>query len=547
MQGLMMDMPLMLSRFIQHAAHAHGTTEIVARDIDGSLFRYDYASAHLRTRKLAQAIERIGIGRGERVGTLAWNTHRHFEMFYGVSGSGAVLHTVNPRLHREQLIYIINHCEDKCIFFDLATRELVADLAADLDTVQGYCLMCAAADMPEDLSLPNLQCYESLLDAEDGDYEWPDFDEHTASSICYTSGTTGNPKGIVYSHRAMVLTTLTFGLRENVGRSAHGDRSIGFGVAPMFHGNGWNMPYSAPAFGSKLVLPGRAYDAPSLVELFESEQVNFMCGVPTLWLILLDYLEKSGKKLPHLKTTFTSGAAPPRWMVEKLKTEYDVDLLDTWGMTECLGGSTGSIKPGHGESDLDSQIDFMTRSGRPNWSTQIRIVDDTGQPVPHDGESLGHLQTKGHSISSGYFKSEGGSPLDAQGWFNTGDVAVMDEHGYLTLRDRSKDVIKSGGEWISSVELENIAVGHPKLRQAAVISVRHEKWQERPLLVCVRVENSNVGRQEVLDYLADKVAPWWLPEDVAFVETIPMTGTGKMMKATLRAEMQEAGFDVCFR
>ncbi len=547
MQGLMMDMPLMLSRFLRHAAHAHGNTEIVARDIDGSLFRYDYTSAHLRSLKLAQTIQQLGISQGERVGTLAWNTHRHFEMFYGVSGTGAVLHTVNPRLHRAQIIYIINHCEDKWMFFDLATLELVKDIAPELNTVQGYCLMCAASDMPADLALPNLCCYETLLDAQDGDYEWPDFDERAASSICYTSGTTGNPKGVVYSHRAMVLTTLTGGLREFIARSSHGERSIGFAVSPMFHGNAWMMPYSAPAFGSKLVLPGRGYDAKSLFELLDGEQINFMCAVPTLWLILLDYLEKTGKALTHLKTVLTSGAAPPRWMVEKFKRDYDVDLLDTWGMTECLGGSTGTLKPGHGELDVDSQIEFMTRSGRPNWSTQIRIVDDAGQPVLHDGETLGYLQTKGYSISSGYFKGEGGSPLDAEGWFNTGDVAVMDEHGYLTLRDRSKDVIKSGGEWISSVELENIAVGHPELTQAAVIAITHEKWQERPLLICVRAKGSTVGKQEILDYLADKVARWWLPEEVAFVDAIALTGTGKMLKTKLRTEMQAAGFDVCFR
>jgi fatty-acyl-CoA synthase len=542
MRGLMMDMPLMLSGILEHAAEAHATTEIVAREIDGSILRYDYARAHERAKRLAQALTRLGVRPGERVGTLAWNTHRHFEMFYGVSGTGAVLHTVNPRLFREQLVYIINHCEDSWMFCDLETLPLVEDLAPDLTTVKGYCLMADAADMPGDARLPDLRCYETLLDAEDGDYDWPVFDENSASSICYTSGTTGNPKGVVYSHRSMALATFTVNGADFMGGTrGNGAFDVALALSPMFHGNAWLLPYLAPMRGMKLVLPGRAYDAESLVELLIRERVTAMTGVPTFWLILLEHLRRTGQKLPDLEVSLSSGSAPPTWMVEELQNDFGVELLNTWGMTEALAATKGSLKPGDGELPPAPRLERVMRSGRATFGIKQRIVDEQGMPLPHDGKTLGHLQVKGPWIASGYFKDEGGSPLDDEGWFYSGDVAVIDAEGYLLLKDRSKDVIKSGGEWISSVEIENLAVGHPEIALAAVVAMPHPKWQERPLLVCTRTEGSTIGKEAVLDYLSDKMARWWMPDEVLFVEEIPMTATGKIMKNRLREDLERRG------
>ena len=538
MRGLQMDIPLMVSAILQHAAEFHGSTEIVAREIDGSIFRYNYCEAHRRAKQLAQAITRLGVRLGERVGTLAWNTHRHFEMFYGVSGTGAVLHTVNPRLFREQLVYIINHCEDKWMFCDLETLPLVRNLAPDLKTVEGYVIMAAQADMPADSGLPNVRCYETLLAAEDGNYEWPEFDENTASTICYTSGTTGNPKGVVYTHRSAVLTTMIGVGADFVGGYRHGAMEVAMPMSPMFHGNAWQFPYTAPFLGWKLVLPGRSYDPASLVELLENEKATIMCGVPTFWLILLDYLKKTGKKLPHLRASLSSGSTPPRWMVETLQKEYGIELINTWGMTEALCGSKGSLKPGDGDLPEGERLEKMMKSGRGVYGIRWRIVDDEGRELPHDGKAKGHFQVRGPWIASGYFKGEGGSPLD-RGWLRTGDVAVIDPDGYVTLQDRSKDVIKSGGEWINSIEIENIAVGHPEIAQAAVIGVAHPKWQERPLLICVRRPGSHVTKEAMLVYLADKLAKWWMPDDVQFVDEIPMTGTGKIHKVRLRERFKE--------
>jgi fatty-acyl-CoA synthase len=401
--------------------------------------------------------------------------------------------------------------------------------------------MEAAAEMPRDSSLPNLLCYEALLDAEDGDYEWPSFDERAASSICYTSGTTGNPKGVVYSHRSMVLATLVLNGSDVMGASPNGALDVGLALSPMFHGNAWLLPYLAPMRGMKLVLPGRAYDPASLVELLIDEKVTLMSGVPTFWLILLEYLRKTGKKLPDLKVSVSSGSAPPAWMVEELQDEYGVELLNTWGMTEALGGAKGSLKPGHGGLERKRRHEFLMRSGRPTFPISHRIVDDQGRPLPCDGKTLGHFQVKGPFIASGYFKGEGGDPLDHEGWFHTGDVAVVDEDRYLLIKDRSKDVIKSGGEWISSVEIENLALGHPQIAQAAVIAIPHRKWQERPLLVCVRAEGGQIGREGILAYLSDKIAKWWMPDEVLFIDEIPVTATGKIMKGQLRHQLEQRG------
>ncbi len=546
MDALMMDLPLMLSAFLQHAAEAHGDAEVVSREFDGSLFHYGYADANLRAKKLALALEARGVGAGERVGTLAWNSHRHFELFYGTSGYDRVLHTINPRLHRDELVYIINHCEDAWLFCDRETLPIIEDLAPDLAGVRGYCLLGDADEMPGDTRLPDLVCYEELIGEQDGDLEWPAFDENHASSICYTSGTTGRPKGVVYSHRAMVLATLTLGLRDFLGYAENGRRDVACAIAPMFHGNAWNFPYLAPALGMNLILPGRDYSAGALLELLQGERATIACGVPTIWMLLLERLEKTCGQLPDLKVALSAGSTPPSWLIERYAESYGVDVLNTWGGTECLVGSVGSLKPGDAELPATERFDKLRRSGRAHWGARLRIVDDEGRAVPADGRTPGNLQIRGPFIARGYFRREDASPLRG-GWFDTGDVATFDPDGYFQIVDRSKDVIKSGGEWISTVDLENHALAHSDVRQAAVISVTHPRWQERPLLICVRAEGSSVTAEEIRDFLSRRVAKWWLPEDIEFVEAIPLTGTGKIQKTTLRQEMGYRGYDVIRR
>src|SRR2546422_408937 len=453
LQGLIMDMPLTISSAIQHAAEFHGGTEIVARDVDGTIHRYTYAEAHRRTKRLANALGRLGVRPGDRIGTLGWNTHRHFELFYGVSGSGAGLHPVNSRLFADQIVYIVNHAEDTWLFIDAATLALAEQLAPRLKSVKGFVLMPDGSAMPGSTTLEPLLCYEELLAAESDDYEWPQFDARTASSICYTSGTTGDPKGVVYSHRSSVLVAMLF--TEWIYRgSGNGAMETLMSLAPLFHANGWYFPYTAPMTGSKLVLPGRNYEPAMLYELLEGERVTITCGVPTMWLMLTDW---------------------------------------------------------------------MTREGR---------------PLPHDGVAIGHLRAKSPWISSGYFKGTGDA-LDAEGWLKTGDVASIDPDGYVAIVDRSKDLIKSGGEWISSIALENAACGHPEVMQAAVIAAFHPKWQERPLLIVTRRPGSQLDRATLLEFLRPSVAGWWLPDDVVFVPEMPMTATGKIHKLTLRERFRD--------
>ncbi|MCC0005202.1 MAG: long-chain fatty acid--CoA ligase [Methylobacteriaceae bacterium] len=542
MQGLMMDMPLLISGLIKYAADHHGEAEVAAREIEGDIHRYTYADAHPRMQRMALALKRLGMKQGDRVGTLAFNTHRHFEMFYAAPGMGYVLHTVNPRLFPDQLVYIINHAEDRLLFIDRATLPLVEAIAPRLETIEAFVFMSSRERMPE-VNLPKpVHCYEELLAAEDATgFEWPLFDEKTASTICYTSGTTGNPKGVVYSHRAAILQTLVCSSFEFMPGHKEGVREVMFPMAPLFHGNGWNMPFTAPFTGSKLVLPGRNYEPDKLYELIEGEGVTLSAGVPSFWLILLDWLGRNGKKFSTLRATLSSGSAPPRAMVDKLKREYGVDYIQAWGMTEALGCTMPSMRPGSDALSDQEKLDRRMVSGRACFGTELRIVDDEGKALPHDGVAVGHLRARGPWVASGYMKLNEG--VDADGWLITGDMALIDPLGHVSLTDRSKDVIKSGGEWISSIQLEDAALSHPDVLQAAVIAVTHEKWQERPLLLIVRRQGATVDGQTILDHMRPKVASWWMPDAVEFLDEFPMTGTGKVQKMALRSRFKDYRVD----
>jgi len=532
--GLMMDMPLRVTAMIDHAAAVHGKTDIVSRTIEGGIHRYTYADAHLRCRKLAQALERLGVRPGDRVGSLAWNTHHHFELFYGVSGMGAVLHTINPRLFDEQLLYIVNHAEDLYICIDGATLPIAERLAARCPSVKGWIYMTCEPALPAS-TLPNLMHYETLIAAETGDYEWPPFDERSASTICYTSGTTGNPKGVVYSHRSTTLSALVISMADMVGGYQEGAMEVAMAVAAMFHGNAWQMPYTAPMNGHRLVLPGRSYEPDKLIELIEDEGVTIASGVPTVWMMLCDAMAAQGRKFTTLRAVLMSGSKPPRTLAETLELQHGVRIAQCWGMTEALGAAKGTLRPGLASEPFERRMDYRLLQGRMSFPTEARIVDDEGRRLPHDGEAFGHFQVRGPFIASGYFKQ----PPNPDGWLHTGDIAKLHPDGYIELVDRSKDVIKSGGEWISSVELENAAMGHPAVLHAAVIAIPHPKWQERPLLVVVRKPGGEIDRAGMLDFLRDKVARWWLPDDVAFIDEMPMTATGKLHKLRLRERFKD--------
>ena len=531
--GLQMDMPLLVSTLIDHAAAHHADTEIVARSIEGDIQRTNYAEAHRRVRRLAQALARLGIAPGERVGSLAWNTQRHFEMFYGVSGLGAVLHTINPRLFAEQLVYVIDHAGDRALFVDAATLPIAEQIAPRLAGVSHYVMMAPRERMPARSPLRGLLCYDELLAAESGDFAWPEFDERSASSICYTSGTTGHPKGVVYSHRSAVLSSMLVSGMIGVG-ARNGEQQVLMPMAPMFHANAWHVPYIAPMTGARLVLPGRGYEPEKLYELIEAEGVTVTCGVPSIWIILSEWLDRTGKRFSKLRLALSSGSAPPRSLVEKLERDYGVEFLQAWGMTEVVAGSSATLEPGSAGLPASERLARRMKAGRALCGVRYRIVDAEERPLPHDGVAVGHLRVKAPWAASGYFKGEGGDALDRDGWLRTGDVASIDPHGHIALVDRSKDVIKSGGEWISSIELENVACGHPEVLQAAVIGVAHPKWQERPLLIAVRRPGSALEARTLLEFMTGKVARWWLPDDVVFVDSLPMTGTGKIHKLTLR-------------
>jgi fatty-acyl-CoA synthase len=536
MLGQMMQMPLMISSLIVHADKYHGDTEVVSRMLDGKIHRYTYSDVHKRSRQLANALDKLGVKPSDRVGTLAWNGYRHLELYFGVSGMGAVLHTINPRLFAEQIVYIIDHAEDKYVFFDLSFAPLIDGVAPLCKQVKGWVALTDRANMPE-MKTSNVLCYEDLIGAESDSFEWPRFDENTASSLCYTSGTTGHPKGVLYSHRSTVLHACAIALPDGMSLSA---REVVLPVVPMFHVNAWGLPYSCTAMGTKLVFPGNGLDGKNLVELFENEKVTMTAGVPTVWLGLLTYLKQNNLKLSTVKRTVVGGAACPPAMLRSFEEEYGVQVLHAWGMTELSPfGTACTFKARHATQGKEEQYALQSKQGRVIYGVDIKIVDGDGRELPRDGKAFGNLLVKGPWVVREYFKGEGGSPLTADGWFPTGDVATIDSDGYMQITDRSKDVIKSGGEWISSIVLENTAIAHPAVAEAAVIGVRHPKWDERPLLIVVKKQNAEVSKEEMLKFFEGKVAKWWIPDDVAFVDQLPHTATGKLLKIKLREEFKD--------
>jgi 3-(methylthio)propionyl---CoA ligase len=531
MLGQMQPHPLLISNLLVHAERHHGEQQIVSRRVEGDLHRYTYKDLAARARKVAKALAALGVKPGQTVGTLAWNGYRHMELYYGVSGSGAVLHTLNPRLHPDQVVYIADHAEDQVLCFDLTFLPLVEAVAARLKTVKHFVLMTDRAHMPASSKVPKLLCYEELLDAQDDRYDWPAFDENSASSLCYTSGTTGNPKGVLYSHRSTILHAYAGALPDALNASA---RDAILPVVPMFHVNAWGLPYAACMVGAKMVFPGAALDGKSLYELFETEGVTMSAGVPTVWQGLLAYTEAHQLKFSTMKRTVIGGSACPPAMMSLFQQKYGVQVLHAWGMTEMSPlGTVCTLKPKHLGLAAEEQMAVQAKQGRAVFGVDMKIVDPEGNELPMDGKASGELLVKGPWIVSQYFKGEGGNPL-VDGWFPTGDVSTIDADGYMQITDRSKDVIKSGGEWIGSIDIENIAMAHPAVAMAACIAAFHPKWDERPLLVVVKKPGAEVSRDELLKFFEGKIAKWWTPDDVVFSDAIPLGATGKMQKNKLR-------------
>jgi len=536
MLGLIQDRPLLISSLLDFAATYHGEVEIVSRSIEGPIHRYTYRDAQRRSKQLAQALQRLGVKPGDRIATLAWNGYRHFECYYGVSGIGAVLHTINPRLFAEQIVYIANHAEDSYIFTDLTFVPLLEQMAPELKSAKGYVILTDRKHMPG-TSLPNVICYEELIAPESGEMEWPRLDERTASSLCYTSGTTGNPKGVLYAHRSTVLHSFATCMQDVLGISS---RDTILPVVPMFHANAWGIVYGAPMCGAKLVFPGRELDGQNVYELMDQEKVTMSAGVPTVWLMLLNYMKEHDLKLPYMNRTVIGGSAAPASMIATFEKQYGVTVIHAWGMTEMSPlGTTGVMKAKMVDWPFEKQLEYKAKQGRAVFGVDLKITDDGGNELPRDGKAFGHLMVRGFWIASGYFKGEGGQVLDEGGWFDTGDVATLDPEGFMQITDRAKDVIKSGGEWISSIELENLAVGHPDVAEAAVIGVAHPKWDERPLLVIVPKQGKSPTKEEILGYLDGKIAKWWMPDDVVFAKEIPHTATGKIQKVALRQQFKD--------
>ena len=532
--GQMMDRPLLISGLLEHAEITHPDAGIVSRRCEGDIHRYTMKDAAVRARKVANLLQRWGIQQGDRIATLAWNGYRHYELYFGVSGYGAVLHTINPRLFPEQLVYIINHAEDRWIFVDLTFVPLLEKIQDQITGVEGFVVLCDEDKMPA-TSLPNAHCYETLINAENDVFSWPEFDERAAASMCYTSGTTGNPKGVLYSHRSTVLHAMA-----SIGEEALGlaSTSCFLPVVPMFHVNAWGTPYSAAITGAKQVFPGPGMDGASLWELIEAEKPDLLLGVPTVWLMLLNHMDSIGKKLDSVQNVVIGGAAAPLSMIRKFQEVHDAFVIHAWGMTEMSPiGSVNSPNIHTLQLPLEQRYALQAKQGRPVYGVEMKIVDDNNQELPRDGKTFGRLLVRGPWIINGYYKNDDRSSF-IDGWFDTGDVATIDPNNYMHIVDRSKDVIKSGGEWISSIDLENAAVGHPELLECCVIGARHPKWDERPLLLAIRKEGSKVTEDEVKEFLNDKIAKWWMPDAVIFVDSLPHTATGKLLKVDLRKEYE---------
>ncbi|MFK7732773.1 MAG: long-chain fatty acid--CoA ligase [Pseudomonadales bacterium] len=534
--GHMQQVGFNLISILQHAATAHGSTEVVTNSVEGGKHSICYSEMYERTAKLANSLQKMGLQQGDRIGTMAWNTWRHLECWYAIGGSGAVCHTLNPRLFADQIDFIVNHAEDRFIFVDISFVPVIAAVIDRLPTLEQIVVMTDAEHMPDTsaFTVP-VHCYEDLIADEQPTFDWPEIDENGASSLCYTSGTTGNPKGVMYSHRSNVMHSLStcgpdvFNLKAT-------DTCLM--IVPMFHANSWGLAFSAPMIGSKLVLPGPHMDGASIYNLITEEQCTNSAAVPTVWTGLLDYMDAEGKTIPSLKETVIGGSAVPRSMIEKFDEAYGVDVIHAWGMTEMSPLGTMN-RPLAFMNSLTAaeRMDIRCKQGRAPYGVEMKIVDDEGNRLPHDGEAFGRLLVRGIWVIERYYKQQE-SELDADGWFDTGDVANIDKHGYMQITDRSKDIIKSGGEWISSVDIENLAMGHPELQIAACIGVKHVKWEERPLLLAVKKPGCEPSKQDVLDYIAAAFAKWQVPDDVVFIDEMPLTATGKIDKKPLRAEYE---------
>jgi fatty-acyl-CoA synthase len=530
--GLMMERPLLMSSILEHACAQFADQEVVSRETHGPLFRYTFAQVGQRARQWANSLRRLGLQAGDAVGSIAWNNHRHLESYYAVSGSGMVMHTCNPRLHPQQLIYIINHAEDQVVLFDSTFAPLIAGIAAHCPKVRAWVCLTDEAHMPALEGVAHVLCYDSLIAAESDQFNWPEFDERTGAVLCYTSGTTGNPKGALYSHRSIVLNALTGCLPGVMNLSP---QEAVLPVVPMFHINAWCIPYAALLGGAKLVLPGPKLDGQSLYELIEAEQVTISAGVPTIWMMLIQHVEQQQLKFSSMKRTCVGGTAMPLALIAKFADTYGVEVRHGWGMTETTAVATMStLSSADRQRPAAEQHAIVARQGKSVFGIEIKVVDEEGRTLPRDGTSQGELMVRGQWIVERYYKSEASALVD--GWFPTGDIATIDAQGIMQIRDRTKDVIKSGGEWISSIDLENAAVGHPAVAMAAVIGVKHPKWDERPLLFIVRKPGQNLEKQEILDFLSSRVAKWWVPDEVVFIDALPVGGTGKVQKGDLRKQ-----------
>lgn len=543
MQGLMQQHALLISNIIDFAALHHGDTEVVSRRVEGDIHRTTYDAVAQRAKQVACALDAMKLAQSARVGTLAWNGYRHFELYYGVSGSGRILHTINPRLHPDQMAWIANHAEDEVLCFDMTFLPLIKAIHSKCTTIKTYVALCDERALPADSGIPNLVSYEAWIaphESEAKSYSWPQFDENLASSLCYTSGTTGNPKGVLYSHRSTMLHALAACAVDSIGVSAC---DTVLPVVPMFHVNAWGLPYIMPMVGAKVVFPGAALDGKSIYELFEGEKVTFSAGVPTVWQMLLAHMDANGLKLSTMRRTTIGGSACPPAMMDKFRDVYGVKVDHAWGMTEMSPlGTYGNLKPKHLSLDWPQQREVLLKQGRAAFGVDMKIVDDEGNALPWDGKTYGNLMVRGSWIVKEYFKGDGGKILDNDGYFHTGDVSTIDPDGFMQITDRSKDVIKSGGEWISSIDIENIAMAHPAVAMSACIGLPHPKWDERPVLCVVKKPDATVTREDLLKFYEGKIAKWQVPDDVLFVDAIPLGATGKMQKSKLREQFKAYTF-----